>query len=120
MAPAAPPRAGESTGRIPRRFQASPNQRVCCDGCGGRIPAGRRTLSCLEHDYDVCEACAASPVATPLPPAAPRPAAAAGPVQGRVVARRPSESHRGVDAGMVLVETRLGNAAVEMMVSIQC
>ena len=41
-------------------FSASPHQRVQCDRCGNRISAGRQTLSCLAHDYDVCETCAAA------------------------------------------------------------
>ena len=105
-------------------FSASPHQRVQCDRCGQRIAAGRQTLSCLAHDYDVCEACASAPPAPQivqgrvLPPQ--------GVVQGTIVHRasgrgivgeRAVAGPTGVDGGMVLVECRFGDAAaVEMMV----
>jgi len=105
-------------------FSASPHQRVQCDRCGQRIAAGRQTLSCLAHDYDVCETCAAAPPAPQivqgrvLPPQ--------GVVQGTIVHRasgrgivgeRAVAGPTGVDGGMVLVECRFGDAAaVEMMV----
>jgi hypothetical protein len=105
-------------------FSASPHQRVQCDRCGQRISAGRQTLSCLAHDYDVCETCAAAPPAPQivqgrvLPPQ--------GVVQGTIVHRasgrgivgeRAVAGPTGVDGGMVLVECRFGDAAaVEMMV----
>ena len=105
-------------------FSASPHQRVQCDRCGQRIAAGRQTLSCLAHEYDVCETCAAAPPAPQivqgrvLPPQ--------GVVQGTIVHRasgrgivgeRAVAGPTGVDAGMVLVECRFGDAAaVEMMV----
>ena len=57
-------------------FSASPHQRVQCDRCGNRISAGRQTLSCLAHDYDVCETCAAAPPAPQI-------------VQGRVLPSPP-------------------------------
>ena len=105
-------------------FSASPHQRVQCDRCGQRIAAGKTTLSCLAHDYDVCETCAAAPPAPQivqgrvLPPQ--------GAVQGTIVHRasgrgivgeRAVAGPTGVDGGMVLVECRFGDAAaVEMMV----
>ena len=102
-------------------FSASPHQRVQCDRCGQRIAAGRQTLSCLAHDYDVCETCAAAPQIVQgrvVPPQ--------GVVQGTIVHRasgrgivgeRAVAGPTGVDGGMVLVECRFGDAAaVEMMV----
>ena len=105
-------------------FSASPHQRVQCDRCGQRISPGRQTLSCLAHDYDVCETCAAAPPAPQIvqgrviPPQ--------GVVQGTIVHRasgrgivgeRAVAGPTGVDGGMVLVECRFGDAAaVEMMV----
>ena len=105
-------------------FSASPHQRVQCDRCGQRIAAGRQTLSCLAHDYDVCETCAAAPPAPQIVQG--RVVPPQGVVQGTIVHRasgrgivgeRAVAGPTGVDGGMVLVECRFGDAAaVEMMV----
>ena len=105
-------------------FSASPHQRVQCDRCGQRIAAGRQTLSCLAHDYDVCESCATAPPAPQIVQG--RVVPPQGVVQGTIVHRaggrgivgeRAVAGASGVDAGMVLVECRFGDAAaVEMMV----
>ena len=105
-------------------FSASPHQRVQCDRCGNRISAGRQTLSCLAHDYDVCETCAAAPPAAQIVQG--RVVPPQGVVQGTIVHRasgrgivgeRAVAGPTGVDGGMVLVECRFGDAAaVEMMV----
>ena len=105
-------------------FTASPHQRVQCDRCGQRIAAGKTTLSCLAHDYDVCETCAAAPPAPQIEQS--RVVPPPGVVQGRIVHRasgrgivgeRAVAGPTGVDGGMVLVECRFGDAAaVEMMV----
>ena len=107
-------------------FTASPHQRVQCDRCGQRIAAGRQTLSCLAHDYDVCEACAAAPPAPQIVQGRVLPSPPQGVVQGTIVHRasgrgvvgeRAVAGPTGVDGGMVLVECRFGDAAaVEMMV----
>ena len=107
-------------------FSASPHQRVQCDRCGQRIPAGRQTLSCLAHDYDVCETCAAAPPAPQIVQGRVLPSPPQGVVQGTIVHRasgrgivgeRAVAGPTGVDGGMVLVECRFGDAAaVEMMV----
>ena len=104
-------------------FTASPHQRVQCDRCGQRIAAGKTTLSCLAHDYDVCETCAAAP---PAPQIVQGRVPPQGVVQGTIVHRASSRGvvgeravagPTGVDGGMVLVECRFGDAAaVEMMV----
>ena len=104
-------------------FTASPHQRVQCDRCGQRIAAGKTTLSCLAHDYDVCETCAAAP---PAPQIVQGRVPPQGVVQGTIVHRasgrgvvgeRAVAGPTGVDGGMVLVECRFGDAAaVEMMV----
>ena len=107
-------------------FSASPHQRVQCDRCGNRISAGRQTLSCLAHDYDVCETCAAAPPAPQIVQGRVLPSPPQGVVQGTIVHRasgrgivgeRAVAGPTGVDGGMVLVECRFGDAAaVEMMV----
>ena len=107
-------------------FTASPHQRVQCDRCGQRIAAGRQTLSCLAHDYDVCETCAAAPPAPQIVQGRVLPSPPQGVVQGTIVHRasgrgivgeRAVAGPTGVDGGMVLVECRFGDAAaVEMMV----
>lgn len=68
-------------------FSASPHQRVQCDRCGQRIIAGRHTLSCLAHDYDVCEACAAAPSAPRIVQGRVLPSPQQGAVQGQLVHR---------------------------------
>ena len=65
-------------------FSASPLQ---CDRCGQRIIAGRHTLSCLAHDYDVCEACAAAPSAPRIVQGRVLPSRQQGAVQGQLVHR---------------------------------
>mmetsp|Transcript_7660 Transcript_7660/g.22710 ORF Transcript_7660/g.22710 Transcript_7660/m.22710 type:complete len:226 (+) Transcript_7660:196-873(+) len=51
----APGRANCPRGCGLRPFQASQHQVIQCNGCGQRVAAGRRTLSCLRCDYDLCE-----------------------------------------------------------------
>ena len=107
-------------------FSASPHQRVQCDRCGNRISAGRQTLSCLAHDYDVCETCAAAPPAPQIVQGRVLPSPPQGVVQGTIVHRasgrgivgeRAVAGPTGVNGGMVLVDCRFGDAAsVEMMV----
>ena len=107
-------------------FSASLHQRVQCDRCGQRIAAGKTTLSCLAHDYDVCESCASAPPAPQIVQGRVLPSPPQGVVQGRIVHRasgrgivgeRAVAGPTGVDGGMVLVECRFGDAAaVEMMV----
>ena len=97
-------------------FSASPHQRVQCDRCGQRIAAGRQTLSCLAHDYDVCETCAAAPPAPQivqgrvLPPQ--------GAVQGTIVHRASGRGIVGERAVAGLLASTVGwswsSVALEM------